>query len=204
MIMDSLNIRGACSVVRRWRIHQIICKGKAEVFLIQETKLKECSASTARSFWNKDGIEFSASNSSGLSGGLLILWNSQYLDVLCSFSGPGYLGIKALWRDKIIYICNVYSPCIISLKQELWKNILNLKEKFRDGEWLVGGYFNAVKRRSERKGKVVLSMDPERGEFSGFINELGLLEIPCKGKKCSWFSSDGISKSRIDRFLVSN
>lgn len=73
MIMGSFNIRGGCSYVKRRRIHQIICIGKADVFLLQETKRKECFVSTARSFWSKDGIDFSASNSSSMSGSILIL-----------------------------------------------------------------------------------------------------------------------------------
>ncbi|XP_058759393.1 uncharacterized protein LOC131632672 [Vicia villosa] len=40
--------------------------------------------------------------------------------------------------------------------------------------------------------------------FSGFINDLGMEDVPCKDKKFSWFSSDGRSKSRLDRFLVSS
>lgn len=35
-------------------------------------------------------------------------------------------------------------------------------------------------------------------------NVLGLVDVPCKGKKFSYFSSDGSSKSRIDCILVSN
>ncbi|XP_058726223.1 uncharacterized protein LOC131597549 [Vicia villosa] len=56
----------------------------------------------------------------------------------------------------------------------------------------------------ERKGRTALRNQAEWEEFSGFINDMGLVDIPCKGKKFSWFSSDGRSKSRIGRILVSN
>lgn len=42
------------------------------------------------------------------------------------------------------------------------------------------------------------------GRFSRFIGDIGLVDVSCKGKKTSWSSSDGKSKSRIDSFLVSN
>ncbi|XP_058721864.1 uncharacterized protein LOC131593391 [Vicia villosa] len=42
----------------------------------------------------------------------------------------------------------------------------------------------------------------EWGEFSNFIDRCGLIDVPCKGKKFSWFSEDGKTKNRLDRFLV--
>ncbi|CAK8537008.1 unnamed protein product [Lathyrus sativus] len=40
--------------------------------------------------------------------------------------------------------------------------------------------------------------------FGNFINESGLIDVPCKGKKFTWYNSNGNSMSRIDRFLISN
>lgn len=77
----------------------------------------------------------------------MILWNFRNLEVVYSFRGDGFLGIKVLWRS------------------------------------LVGN-------------------SPEWDEFYGFIRDVGLEDVPCKGKKLSWFSSDGKLKSRIDYFLV--
>ncbi|XP_058774884.1 uncharacterized protein LOC131649153 [Vicia villosa] len=130
MIIGSFNIRGVCSFIKRRRIHQIISNGKADVFLIQETKLKSCTDSTAKSFWRDVGIDYSVSDS-------------------------------------------------------------------------VGGDFNSVKNGGERKCMSVVGNQVEWDEFTGFINAIGLEDVPCKGKKFRWLSSDGRSKSRIDRFLVS-
>lgn len=41
-------------------------------------------------------------------------------------------------------------------------------------------------------------------EFAGFIRDVGLIDIPCKRKRFSWFSGDGKCKSRLAIFLVSN
>ncbi|XP_058746048.1 uncharacterized protein LOC131618913 [Vicia villosa] len=67
-----------------------------------------------------------------------------------------------------------------------------------------GGDLNAVKKRSERIGHSIRSSNVEWKDFSDFIVESGLVDVPCKGKKFTWFSGDGKLKSRIDRFLVSN
>ena len=40
-------------------------------------------------------------------------------------------------------------------------------------------------------------------EFKAFIEDLELTDLPALGKKFTYFSSDGVTMSRIDRFLVS-
>ncbi|XP_058754420.1 uncharacterized protein LOC131627572 [Vicia villosa] len=149
-------------------------------------------------------MDFSFSGSEGLSGGLLTIWRTQSVTVVASFSGPGYLGSKVMWKGNVYYIFNVYSACTLSLKRILWKRLIDLKNKYQDGEWIIGGDFNAVKKRSERCGLSSRNCNIEWREFSDFIDETGLVNVPCKGKRFSWFSGDGKSKSRIDRFLISN
>ncbi|XP_058732668.1 uncharacterized protein LOC131604227 [Vicia villosa] len=157
----------------------------------------------AKSFWHSSEVDFSFSNSIGRSGGLLILWNNK-VEVINSFRGEGYLGIKACWENKFYYLINVYSPCLRTKKMELWKKLLELKEAFKDGDWIVGGDFNAIKNSRERKGRGLFMNNREMELFSEFIDKSELVDIPCKGKKFSWFSGDGKSMSRIDRFIVSN
>ncbi|XP_058775831.1 uncharacterized protein LOC131650117 [Vicia villosa] len=40
-------------------------------------------------------------------------------------------------------------------------------------------------------------------EFRGFIENMGLLDIPCVGGKFTWFKDNGKAMSRLDRFLIS-
>ncbi|XP_058783382.1 uncharacterized protein LOC131658063 [Vicia villosa] len=143
----------------------------------------------AKSFWYSPKVGFSYSNSLGRSGGLLILWNDK-VEVLNSFKGKGYLGIKACWENKFYYVVNVYSPCMLNKKIALWKKLLELKETFKDGEWIMGGDFNAIKNIRERKGRAVSVNNREVEPFAEFINKSSLVDIPCKGKKFSWDISD--------------
>lgn len=204
MIIGTLNIKGGCSAIKRRSIHHIITKGKACIFLIQETKLKHYSVSMACSFWNVDKVDFTVSDSEGMSDGLISLWNYSKIEVLFSFRGNGYLGIKVMWEEKYYYVCNVYSSCVLSYKRELWENILDYKSRFYDGEWIIAGDFNTVKNGSERSGRIVRGSNAEWEEFSSFIDNSGLEDVPCKGKKYSWYSGNGKPKSRIDRFLLSS
>ncbi|XP_058722527.1 uncharacterized protein LOC131594419 [Vicia villosa] len=158
----------------------------------------------AKSLWRSSKIGYSYSNSIGMSGGVITLWKEGSIEVEFSFKGEGYLGIKVLSKEFFYYMVNVYSPCCLRKKKLLWEKLLELKEKFSDGEWLLGGDFNAVKHRSERKGRGMFVNDSESSLFAEFIGESGLVEVPCKGKKFSWYSGDGRSMSRIDHFILSD
>lgn len=182
----------------------IITKGKADVFLLQETKLKSCSMKMAISFWRKEDIDFSCSDAEGLSGGIMILWRASAMEVICSYRGTGFIGIKVCLHNNFYYIFNVYSSCHSVLKKALWNKLLEMKSRLSDGEWLIGGDFNAVKDREERVGRTGISSIADCRYFSCFIDTSGLINISCKGIRFSWYSGDGISKSRLDHFLVSN
>lgn len=92
----------------------------------------------------------------------------------------------------------------MSLKRFLWRDLLDLKNKFTDGDWLLGGDFNSMKSRDERFRSLADSTATERMELSYFIENSNLEDVLGKGGKFSWYRGDGRSKSRIDRFLVSN
>lgn len=204
MIIGSFNIRGGVSALKRSRISSIISKGKADVFLIQETKVVNMSEKVASSFWRYSDIGYSFSNSEGRSGGLITLWKKYSLSVISSFKGDGFLGIKVKWKEDAYYIVNVYSSCELAKKKRMWGVLLELKKRFCDGEWVLGGDFNAIKNGRERKGRVVSFNNKEADCFAEFISKSGLVDVPCKGKNYSWFSGDGKSKSRIGRFLLSS
>ncbi|XP_058741336.1 uncharacterized protein LOC131613705 [Vicia villosa] len=204
MIIGSLNIRGGANALKRRRIKALIKKGKAVIFMIQETKISSLKDNLARSFWSSLEVGYSFSNSTGMSGGLLTLWNTSKVEVVHSFKGGGFLGIKVVWKGHFYYVANVYSSCELANKRALWEELLRLKNIYIDGEWIIGGDFNAVKDRSERKGRSGAVNNMEMSLFTEFIDKSLLLDFPCKGKKFSWYSGDGKLMSRIDRFLVAD
>lgn len=94
--------------------------------------------------------------------------------------------------------------CSLKKKKELWANILILKDTHRDGEWIIGGDFNTTKNQNERKGRSERALNNGSELFGKFIEDNGLVDIPCKGKIFSWYTGDERSMSRINCFLVSN
>ncbi|XP_058765704.1 uncharacterized protein LOC131639219 [Vicia villosa] len=90
----------------------------------------------------------------------------------------------------------------------LWKiQSVSVISSFRGNGYLGNkifvGDFYAVKKRNERVGQALVRSNVEWRKFSDFIEESGLVDVPSKGKKFSWFSRDEKSNSRLDRFLVS-
>ncbi|XP_058749290.1 uncharacterized protein LOC131622283 [Vicia villosa] len=204
MILGSLNVRGCGNALKRRRITDIIKKGNANMFFIQESKLSHTEEFVVKSLWSNTDIGFSFSNSECLSGEIISLWRTDRVEVIHSFRGEGFLGNKVVWKKGVYYVVNVYSSCSLEKKKVLWRNLLELKRRLCDGEWIIGGDFNATKSSSERKGRRNYEGDIGSDLFGGFIGESGLVDVPCKGKRFSWFSGDGRSMSRIDRFLISN
>lgn len=48
-------------------------------------------------------------------------------------------------------------------------------------------------------GSVINRRDMEN--FKGFINDMGIVDVPCVGGKFTWYNSNGKAMSRLDRFL---
>ncbi|XP_045791549.1 uncharacterized protein LOC123886261 [Trifolium pratense] len=104
----------------------------------------------------------------------------------------------------VLHIVNVYSSCNFVKKKKMWEDLLTLKQHSGVGEWCVGGDFNAILHSSERIGSSADGRQSERIMFNRFVEEMGVIDVPVLGKKFSWISADGKSKSRIDRFLLSD
>lgn len=162
MIVGIFNIRGDDNSIERKRIISIIIKGQADMFLVKETKLAEVTDAIAKSFWGSEDIDFSFSALEGMSGGLLTLWKIGTITVLSSFRGNGFFGTKVSLKNGIFYIVNNYFPCSQNLKRSIWKDLLELKQKFLDGEWIFGGDFDVVKKRDERLGRSMVNNNVER------------------------------------------
>jgi exonuclease III len=155
------------------------------------------------SLWGHKDVEWVAKESNGLSGGLLSIWNKGLFSYHYSFTGVGFLGVCVEWKEGLLYLINIYSPCTLSGKRKLWRDLLELKLNNAPGEWCLGGDFNSVLHAGERRGRSEVGRSAEREEFLQFCESMELVDIPVLGKKFTWFNSDGSAMSRLDRFLLS-
>lgn len=81
----------------------------------------------------------------------------------------------------------MYSGCSGENKRVLRKRLLELKLKFNNWEWVIGGDFNAVKNKRERVGSSSSVNSTEWRDFSSFIEGVDLVDVPCKEKSIAGF-----------------
>ncbi|WJX29981.1 hypothetical protein P8452_18568 [Trifolium repens] len=122
----------------------LIRKGEFDVCFLQETKIATVEDFMIHGIWGNKEVGWVIQEAVGRSGGLLTMWNKSSVNFLSSFSGAGFLGIKAEREGKILYLINIYSPCNLAGKRKLWEDLLAFKNLNSDGEWCVGGDFNAI------------------------------------------------------------
>ena len=68
--------------------------------------------------------------------------------------------------------------------------------------WFLGGDFNVVRGTEEKVGVVYNHL--AMSEFSNFIEDLGLMDIPLSGGRFTWSSNRLVNTyCRLDRFLIS-
>ncbi|GKV23017.1 hypothetical protein SLEP1_g32806 [Rubroshorea leprosula] len=158
--------------------------------------------SLCRTIWGSDDFDWIYKPSNGMSGGLLCIWSSKMFEKKEVLGGDNYIGVFGLWGEDQtpVYIVNVYSPCLLAGKKALWEELLNLINS-RKGNRCLGGDFNAVRSVDERAGSNGVSKEME--EFDSFIQDAGLVDLPLTGRKYTWYNSNGLYMSRLDRFLFS-
>jgi hypothetical protein len=91
----------------------------------------------------------------------------------------------------------VYGPNLDPLRRSLGDELAGLLN-LRDLPWCIGGNFNVIRFPCERSGAT--HIPSAMTEFSDFILEHGLMDLPLTGGSFTWTN---LSWSRLDRFLVS-
>ena len=95
----------------------------------------------------------------------------------------------------------VYGPNLVRDRWLLWKELFGLSSWWNI-PWCVGGDFNVVRFPSERAGSTIFTATMR--DFSDFIYEQGLIDIPLEGGIFTWSNSSEVElKARSDRFLFS-
>lgn len=203
MNIISYNIRGGGNASKRRRVSFLLKSEKVDVCFIQETKLSCFSDILAHSLWGGTDVNWTASNSIGAAGGLVILWKIGSFEVNHNFIGKGFVGININWKGCCINLVNIYAPCCVSARRELWNCILAKSSAASNVEWCLGGDFNEISNREERLGEGGHFNRNNLEVFREFIARMGVVDIPCVGGRFTWFKDNGKAMSRIDRFLVS-
>ncbi|KAE9598417.1 putative endonuclease/exonuclease/phosphatase [Lupinus albus] len=146
--------------------------------------------------------------SSNLPLGDLVVYSAfgRLINFKSRLSRVGNLGVIGKYEDstELCHIVNVYSPCNYKEKRQVWLDLGQWKNESPNNLWCFAGDFNSVKCNEEHKGRESHGRKKEMFDFSCFINNLELLDLPLVGRRFTWFKGDGKTMSRLDRFLLSS
>ncbi|GAU12613.1 hypothetical protein TSUD_132230 [Trifolium subterraneum] len=201
----SWNIRGLGGVEKRKEVRKLVEDLNPFLVCLQETKLQFCEDSICSSLWGNSDYAYSYRPSVGASGGLLTIWNSEEIEVWSTESRRHVLWChgRFIKSGEEFFVANVYAPCDNGAKQDLWDSLSARLQTLERRRVCVCGDFNAVRsvdeRRSLRSGHRFLDHIP----FNRFIEDNILIDLPLSGRKFTWYKGDGLSMSRLDRFLLS-
>ena len=195
------NARGLNNRDKRLRIKNMIKDWHADVICLQETKLELITTQIVCSLWRCQFVDWMFLRSIGASGGILVMWDKRVVEKIEDVVGLFSVSckFKNVEDQKVWMFTGVYGPNIDHNRRLMWDELVGIRSWW-DVPWCLGGDFNVVRFLSERTGSEAFSSP--MFEFSDFIFDYGLLDIPLAGGVFTWSNNREISSmSRLDRFL---
>ena len=123
----------------------------------------------------------------GASAGIVVIWNSSFFEGWLIEENP--YGVYVEFYSKHTYevwtLLSFYGPCQGQARDDFvqWLYNLNIAS---DDKWLLLRYFNfmrSIDNRNQPGGNV-----NEMFLFNEVIGQLGLVELPIKGRQYTWSS----------------
>ncbi|XP_059070528.1 uncharacterized protein LOC131860170 [Cryptomeria japonica] len=200
----SWNDRGYNAPDKIRLIKQCVDQVRPDIFLIQETKIKEEDVSLfARKFqtW-----KCSLVGAEGASGGLVALWKDSVVEVVVMRATRWWqwLKIKSVQLQSSFFLFNIYGPTNTNLKNQVWSEIFEIMSNDKENIYILGGDFNALLRPSDKMGGMGWNSQSQR-DFSSFVTRAVLIEIPFKKGDFTWTNRrSGFLNiaERLDHFFI--
>jgi exonuclease III len=174
-----LNSDDKCNAIKE-KIEESACA----VFCIQETK-RDHFEHSIKKLAPKRFNKFAFSPSEGTSGGILMGWNSSIFsgEVIQINKFAVIVKFTSMYNGQVWNLISIYGPCQGPDRDNFvqWLNNLHLDA---EDNWMLAGDFNFYRSVSDRNrdggnmNDIIL--------FNEIISNLGLLEIPLKGRNFTW------------------
>jgi hypothetical protein len=156
-----------------------------------------------KAIWGDTLVEYSFLSATGASGGLVTMWDCNYVQVWSTTWLPHILIIRGrvLQTNQNFVIVNVYAPCDTALKQVLWDQLLNIAVSIGETDLCLCGDFNSIRSTDERRGRGSAFRQHDSYIFNNLIDEGNFVDLPICSRLFTWYRGDGYSMSYLDRFL---
>lgn len=200
----SYNIRGLGTEGRDTAIGSVVKIEKAAVIFIQETKMENMTDSIVRSIWGSGMHQWTAVNSIGASRGMLTVWDDSIFNCVEVFSQMHCLSIRGT-RICDGFDCvptKVYGPTGDADRTRIWSELDEVRLKWPDLPWCIGGDFNVFRVASEKNTPSDSDLNMRR--FDCFLRRHELCDLPLNGGLFTWSNMQTSPVlCRLDRFVVS-
>lgn len=142
----SVNIRGVGVDGKDAWVRDMIRDNEVEFLVMQETKTQGLDRQCLERFWGRGSFDFEVVDPTGLSGGLVSLWDSSGFVKERVVKNRNFLLVGGrLRKDNIsINVVNVYGPQSRSQKSMVWQALKTLMFG-SDDYWILMGDYNTVR-----------------------------------------------------------
>ncbi|GMI80831.1 hypothetical protein HRI_001752400 [Hibiscus trionum] len=196
------NIRGLGRPEKASAVRRLFLQKKSKLLFLQETKLQAISISLYRRLGVKHDFDKIFSPSEGSAGGLLCVWDKNFLNIANSFVDRRFIALFGQIKGSLEQygFINVYAPYVESEKVSFFNDLNSFMANYRVN-WIIGGDFNAYLSAEEKLGVTVNRSSIE--VFRKFIQESQLVDLPMSGGSFTWSNNrEPPTFIRLDRFLV--
>ena len=170
---------------KRLQVRNLIRNLRPNIVFLQETKLELITKAVIHSLWGGQHVDWSYLSSCGASERVLLMWDTRVVDKVEEAVGSFSVSckFKSVVDQFVWAFTGVYGPSPMSDRRLLWEELFGLSSWWKV-PWCMGGDFNVVRFPSEHAGSTIFTT--AMCEFSDFISEQGLLDIPIEGANFTW------------------
>ncbi|KAK8593880.1 hypothetical protein V6N12_045953 [Hibiscus sabdariffa] len=140
----------------------------------------------------------------GIVGGLALWWTKDVQIKVLEF-GKYFINAEiSVTGEPNWFGTFIYGPPYKEEKKEFWEFMTNLRKGNAD-RWLVIGDSNVVSSQEEKVGGVPFNPTEARNYF-GFVDTMGLIDLPIAGGTFTWSNQRSEEKAileKLDRVLCS-
>lgn len=195
----SWNVRGACGLIARKNVSNILSSNQANVLMLQETKCKLWSTSMKESVWSLQDHTWVEVAAEGLSGGLVLSWEKNLLSDYEVVSNRYWIWVRGVVNSIVVNLVNVYGPLNLDDKRIWFEELKDLAMTCQNEPICFLGDFNCVRSMEERLNTLYKPLEGRLLEE--LLVDGGLWDIPLVSHKFTWFGPQG-KKSKLDRAIV--
>ena len=196
------NIRGIGKGEKVLTLRKMLVSHKISFLALVETKHKRSLKRRIKRVWGNEDYEMCEAFASDTnSGGLVAIWDSTILNITNKICSDRWI----LLEGSIIntnFECSIgviYGPNDRAGRRHVFAEIKSAIISINKPTLLLGD-FNVILHSWERVGP--FRCDRRVKDFSDWIRDLDLIDIPLQGMKFTWRRNE--SKSKLDRGLCCN